>query len=540
MERNGNHRNGRGGACAVAVAVVVGLFALLVPAGAQAATTAAGPIPALSLPIPVGGSAFVHGTHTDEGANKTPSRPKNAIDLAGGDGHVYAAAAGTVRIVHCSGGPFVVIDHDGGWHTGYYHMVNIRVSDGQVVNQGTLLGSMGTATPCGGWADGAHVHFTLWQYPGATTGYPAASTAVSLAGITIGGWRLADDPSGHDCDTAQNPCGSATRVPDGHTVALPGTITNYGGAAPVILQNVLANPGFEQGSPASWPRINPSGGVTNEVVYADPTRSHDGTHFLETNETAPGGSIYQDVAASVSPGQQFTFSIWARVPTGAPVPYTITLALWRTGLTTNQAASRTVTIGHTWQQVSVTFTPTAAHSNLRAQVYLGTVGGELDLDGASLVNRGLANPGFELGTNPPTGWSRIDPSGGVTNYVAYDNPPRCHDGSWFLETNETAPGGSVYQDVPAAIGAGRRYTFSIWARVPTGATAPYTVTLALWGLGVTSNQAGSASFMLDHTWQHLSVTLNATTAHSSLRAQVYLGTVGSQLDLDGASLALAA
>jgi murein DD-endopeptidase MepM/ murein hydrolase activator NlpD len=531
----------RQGGIAAAMAVVVGVFVLALPMAASAAgtsTRAAGSMPAFMLPVPVGASVFVHGTHTDAGFDQYPSRPKNAIDVAGGNGHVYAAAAGTVRIVHCTGGPFVVIDHAGGWHTGYYHMVNIRVANGQVVGQGALLGDMGTATPCGGSADGAHVHFTLWQYASATTGYPAASSAVAWQGIPVGGWRFANDPSGHDCDTGRNPCGSAQRISDGHTVALAASLVNYGASAPPVLQNVLANPGFEQGT-AAWSRIMPSGGVTNYVAYQVPARAHDGSWFLETNETAPGGSVYQDVPASVSAGQRYTFSTWVRVPPGAPAPYTITLALWGTGLTANQAGSRTYTIGTTWQQVAVTFNPTAAHSNLRAQIYLGTVGGNLDLDGASLVDNGLVNAGFELGTNPPTAWSRIMPPGGVTNYVAYQVPARAHDGSWFLETNETAPGGSVYQDVPASVTAGQRYAFSIWAHVPTGAPTPYTITLALWGLGVSPNEAGSTSVPLGHAWQRVTVTLNATAAHSSLRAQVYLGTTGGQLDLDGASLARA-
>jgi len=433
-----------------------------------------------------------------------------------------------------------VIDHAGGWHTGYYHMVNIQVSNGQLVAQGALLGDMGTATPCGGWADGAHVHFTLWQYDGVTTGYPAASTAVAWHGIPLGGWRFADDPSGNDCDTAQNPCGSAQRISDARTFNLPGTIANYGATAPKILQNVLTNPGFELGTnPATgWSVINPAGGVTNRVAYQNPARSHDGSWFLETNETAPGGSVYQDVPVAVTAGGQYTLSIWARVPTGAPTPFTMTLALWGTGLTANQAASKAFSIGNAWQQVSVTLNATSAHSNLRAQVYLGSVGGQLDLDSASLVNRGLVNSGFELGTNPPTGWQRIMPSGGVTNYVAYQVPSRSHSGSWFLETNETAAGGSVYQDVPAAVGAGQHYTFSIWARVPTGAPVPYTMTLALWGLGLNPNQAASTSVSVGNTWQLVSVTLSAAAAHSNLRAQVYLGTVGGQLDLDQASLAL--
>ncbi|MDQ1392123.1 MAG: LasA protease [Acidimicrobiaceae bacterium] len=193
-------------------------------AQARRASAATAP-PTLSLPVGAGQSPFVIGTHSDNGIGG----PKNAIDVLNADGHVRAAAAGTVRIVGCSGGPFVMIDHANNWHTGYYHLTGIRVSNGQQVQAGDLLGNMGTVTPCGGWASGNHVHFTLWSYPGVTTHYPSPGTAYPLAGINIGGWIMADGSA--QCDHV-SPCGTASNAATGRVVQLPSNLYNYGGAAP--------------------------------------------------------------------------------------------------------------------------------------------------------------------------------------------------------------------------------------------------------------------------------------------------------------------
>jgi LasA protease len=181
-----------------------------------------GAYPRLMLPFASDSSWYVVGTHTDNACG-TGCEPKNALDISGGNGHVLAAGAGTVHLL--CGGTFVVIDHGNGWHTGYYHMQSIQVTDGQHVNAGTYLGNTGTATPCGGSAYGNHVHFTLWHYSGSPS-YPVGPTG--WAGIDLGGWVFHDDSQARDCDIAADPCGSAIRYSDGVTTTLPTSLTNYG------------------------------------------------------------------------------------------------------------------------------------------------------------------------------------------------------------------------------------------------------------------------------------------------------------------------
>lgn len=94
------------------------------------------------------------------------SGPWSSIDLSGGDGRVLAARAGTAfENPNCRGE--IVITHDRGYTTKYYHLVNRTVPpNGVSVDVGHFLGNIGTAIPCGGDAANPHVHFTLMQHGG--------------------------------------------------------------------------------------------------------------------------------------------------------------------------------------------------------------------------------------------------------------------------------------------------------------------------------------------------------------------------------------
>ncbi len=80
------------------------------------------------------------------------------IDIGAGYGaSVYAAMGGTVIMADYNGGygNCVVIDHGGGFSTLYGHMSYIEVSDGESVEQGELLGEVGST----GNSTGPHLHF---------------------------------------------------------------------------------------------------------------------------------------------------------------------------------------------------------------------------------------------------------------------------------------------------------------------------------------------------------------------------------------------
>lgn len=87
-----------------------------------------------------------------------------AIDIAGsGEGSpIYAAGAGTVVTAKrnaSSLGNYVVINHNNGYYTIYAHMASLSVTQGQSVQKGQQIGTMGHT----GFATGTHLHFGLYK-----------------------------------------------------------------------------------------------------------------------------------------------------------------------------------------------------------------------------------------------------------------------------------------------------------------------------------------------------------------------------------------
>jgi LasA protease len=208
-------------------AVLAAAVVALVPAAPGSA--AAAEFPAFGLPAAPGQDVSSAGIHSESGT----ATVMNAIDLTPRDGVVRAPLAGTVRFQHCSGGDWVVVDHAGGWRTGYYHLEGIAVTDGRQVAAGAVLGNVGNALPCGGSSTGAHVHFTLWRLDAAARSPEAAgdwdgisherlatdvaeAVGVALSGRTFGGWTLREGTEQYS--------GTATRVSTGEVVPLPGTL----------------------------------------------------------------------------------------------------------------------------------------------------------------------------------------------------------------------------------------------------------------------------------------------------------------------------
>lgn len=103
-------------------------------------------------------------------------RSHNGIDVGDGNimgGSAVAAQSGTVIIVNnscthnyakpstcgCGGGfgNYVVISHDGTYSTVYGHLSYASVSVGDYVQQGDVIGAIGST----GWSTGAHLHFEV-------------------------------------------------------------------------------------------------------------------------------------------------------------------------------------------------------------------------------------------------------------------------------------------------------------------------------------------------------------------------------------------
>lgn len=89
-----------------------------------------------------------------------------------------------------SGGqwPFIKVVHDNGYTTGYYHLRDTTSKgDGSAMALGEYVGMINTQLPCGGSANGNHVHWTLWQ----------GNTGIPVQGKTIGGWTWYDGSSAY-------------------------------------------------------------------------------------------------------------------------------------------------------------------------------------------------------------------------------------------------------------------------------------------------------------------------------------------------------
>ena len=84
----------------------------------------------------------------------------SGIDVAANAGaSILASASGTVSIATYSSsyGNYVLINHGNGNTTLYAHMSTILVSAGSYVNQGDVIGYVGST----GWATGPHLHYEI-------------------------------------------------------------------------------------------------------------------------------------------------------------------------------------------------------------------------------------------------------------------------------------------------------------------------------------------------------------------------------------------
>ena len=82
------------------------------------------------------------------------------LDIAAPTGTtVTAAAAGTVIMAQWYGGygNYILIDHGGGYSTGYGHLSAMYVASGQVVARGQAIGAVGST----GQSTGPHLHFEV-------------------------------------------------------------------------------------------------------------------------------------------------------------------------------------------------------------------------------------------------------------------------------------------------------------------------------------------------------------------------------------------
>lgn len=190
----------------------------------------------LGLPYAYGETWTLTGGPHPNGAG-TNSRPWSAIDMAfpGSGAGKLRSVDGGIAWVPTDCPNLIRIDHPGGWRTGYYHVINIRVGNGQVVQRGQWIADEGMATGCGGFASGPHVHLSLRAYDPNSYGYPDAQTFVNIAGNTFGGWTVQDGGSPYQ--------GCMRRERDGFTVCAGNGQVMYedpGGPVPTAIPQPTA------------------------------------------------------------------------------------------------------------------------------------------------------------------------------------------------------------------------------------------------------------------------------------------------------------
>jgi murein DD-endopeptidase MepM/ murein hydrolase activator NlpD len=147
----------RSGLLCLVAASLTGCFGLQ----ASPSGTLADHLSGMIWPLPL-----EHAGHVNSAFGPRGTRHHNGIDLRGREGDpIFAAGAGQVLF---SGwqrgyGQLVILDHGGGVTTRYAHASQLHVREGQRVERGQVIASVGAT----GNATGPHLHFEiLWA------GYP--------------------------------------------------------------------------------------------------------------------------------------------------------------------------------------------------------------------------------------------------------------------------------------------------------------------------------------------------------------------------------
>jgi len=204
---------------------------------------------------------------------------------------------------------------------------------------------------------------------------------------------------------------------------------------------------------------------------------------------------------------------------------TAALGVWLRFISAHASSSTVSSTSWTryWTNLDVS---SGTDTDLRFQVYVQTSGVNLDLDDATLQDARVTDAGFD---DSASGWT-LSPGG---NYAVYSGASPM--GSNYLETNATSSGGSVYQDVPATPAPGHSYDAAVMLRSPGG--VPVQVDLVLWALGGPSpTELGqSVVTVSSSTWAPFATDVDVNGAgHNDLRLQVFVQTVGVNVDVDGA------
>ena len=286
--------------------------------------------------------------------------------------------------------------------------------------------------------------------------------------------------------------------------------------------NLLTNSSFELPSGQGW-KVEPNGAV-DVGTLTTPGVAREGAGFGVARTGGAGRSFAQDIGFAPVPGRSYSYSVWVRSADGQP--FRGRIALWGVGQTASESSVTDFTAGGAWTLVSAPLSPTTAHDFLRAEIYLLTSDADLYVDGAQVIDSGLANASFEQGFG---GWSTQEGVGASAAIV----PGAAREGNGLATVGTGIAGRSFYQDAGAPA-PGQTWVYSAWVRSVSG--RPFSGQMTVWALGGTQ-EAGSTQFTADGNWTLVSAPLSVVNAgHTALRAELYLNTVNENLQVDGAQL----
>jgi LasA protease len=450
--------------------------------------------PQFSLPWGVGETWHLwYGPHNTD--NDFGPHPYTSLDFSGGDHTVRAAANG---LVYRPCPNLVVIDHGGGWETGYYHMPNIFVHTGQFVHTGEPLGTIGTATGCGGYANGAHVHFSIYHFRSSGVYNVFQSPSADMNLDVIGGWVVHDG--------SRSGLGFMQRLTDGHIVYPSDTRGN----------GDIYNSGIAGGGKTTIP--------TGYVTLANVTiESGPGTTYSTVGSLPNGSSVA--IACQLKGGPVNGSSVWDEIDPG-----------------------KYISDSYVSTPVVNEFTPGIPQcSTGPAPGGGGGTGGGGGAPGATATappnGAGTANstaglPRLDSGAHDTsfentTPWSSLN---GNTNQQFACGTGTAYNGGCYLNVSTPDVNGSFIEDFAASPPTGECYTLGAWLRARSGGPN-VNGNLDIFALNAKHDLGAGAPFTATATWQRFLVTLRVpsptdATPWSSLRGQLYLTSTGAVLNWD--------
>lgn len=455
--------------------------------------------PQFELPWAPGQSWYLwYGPHNTD--NDYGPHPYTSLDFHGGNEIVHAAASG---VVYRPCANLVVVDSGGGWETGYYHMPNIYVHAGEHVVAGTPLGTTGTAVGCGGYANGAHVHFSIYHFSTSGVYNVFQTPSADMNGDVIGGWVVHDG--------SRSGLGYMQNLSTGQSV-YP---TDSGGSG------LIFNGGEAGGGKMPPPSSNSYTTLANVTEYAGPSTSSavvgslpNGSPVVvmcQTKGSSVNGSAIWDL---IDPGKYIADWYVSTPEVGQFTPGipACTSSSGGGGGTTGGTGGGTPGGGG---MTKVTAPPNG----------LGSASSTTGLPS-------LDSGGYDTSFEHQMPWSSLN---GNTNQLFGCNGG-AYDGQCYVNVSTSTGTGSFIDDIQTGLPTSACYTLAAWFRDAPG-DASFSGTLALWALNGRDDEAASVPFTTSTSWQRFLVTLRVpsptdNTAWDALRGQVYLHSTQLVLNWD--------